>query len=95
MKTRRKYGIRRGDFENVYALVYVDDGELPDDFERITRKEAESLARDEVDRRIYDPSYVGHAMDVVLPLWAYKEMRTRGVIPYYDLVGRVAENVGT
>ena len=59
------------DFANTYNVYYTDetmDGfEVPDEWERITRKEAERLVRRERWRREYDTSSSGYASAWIYP----------------------------
>lgn len=61
-------------FANTYALVYTETTNeeqqaLSEGYDRITRKEAESLCRAERDRREHDEAFSGFADSVVLPIW--------------------------
>ena len=69
----RHYFIMRGGFANVYALRYTETPEQDAEatqagYERITRKEAEALARRERERRTFDPSFGGYADAQIWPL---------------------------
>lgn len=64
---RTKYFIDRGDFRNQYGLCYTTDGFEPKGMERITRKEAETYAREEARRRVNDPSSSGYADQYIYP----------------------------
>lgn len=59
------------DFGNCYNLYYAECPEdfaaLPEDAERITRRKAEQLCRDEKDRRKYDESFSGYADTIITP----------------------------
>ena len=63
----RQYYVMRGDFYNKSQLVYTDDTELPAPYERITRKEAEKLARAEAKRRKDDANFAYYADEYVYP----------------------------
>lgn len=62
-----KYFIFKGDFGNQYSLCYTKDGSEPTGAERITRKEAERYALDEVRRQKEEPMSSGYADDYVWP----------------------------
>ena len=62
----RKYFVKRGGFANVYSLCHTD-GMEPGGWERITRKEAEDLARAEARRQKEDPSFACYADSFVFP----------------------------
>lgn len=70
----KKYFVVRGNFGNVYALYWADTPELeamlPKSAERITRKEAEELARDELYRRKHEPYSSGYAHAAIYPAFA-------------------------
>ena len=59
-------------FGNTYSLMYADTEEdlklIPEDAERITRKEAESLCARENYRRKYDSSFSGYADNIIYPV---------------------------
>ena len=59
------------DFGNCYCLLYAEYPEdfaaLPDGAERITRREAVQLCREEKYRRKYDDSSSGYASNVITP----------------------------
>lgn len=59
------------DFGNTYTLLYAECPEdfaaLPENAERITRREAIQLCRDENERRKYDQSFSGYASTVITP----------------------------
>lgn len=64
----KHYYIKRGDFANCYALRYAEDGDtIPAGFDRITRKDAEQLARREKQRRKDDPNFSGYADAEIKP----------------------------
>lgn len=69
----KHYYIMRGPFSNVYALRYTETPEQEAEatragYERITRKEAEALARRERKRRTNNPSFAGYADAQIWPL---------------------------
>lgn len=59
------------DFGNTYNLYYAECPEdfaaLPEGAERITRREAEQLCREENDRRKYEKSFSGYADSRIYP----------------------------
>lgn len=59
-------------FGNTYNLLYADTQEelkmIPEDAERITRKEAEALCAQENYRRKYDRSMSGYADSMIYPV---------------------------
>lgn len=59
------------DFGNTYTLLYAECPEdfaaLPENAERITRREAIQLCRDEKERRKYDQSFSGYASTIITP----------------------------
>ena len=65
------------DFGNTYNLLYADTEDelkmIPEDAERITRKEAESLASMENYRRKYDGSFSGFADNAIYPVTMTQE----------------------
>lgn len=91
--SKRKYYILRGRFANEFNLCYENDA-LPEEWERITRREAEGFARGEAWRRKYDQGFSGRAPQYILPYsvaislgeWAMSGME-RGYD--YTLSGRV------
>lgn len=69
----KRYYIMRGPFSNVYALRYTETPEqdaeaIQTGYERITRKEAEALARRERKRRELNPMFSGYADAEIWPL---------------------------
>lgn len=68
---RRAYYVRYPrDFANEYSLRYTVGGaelSVNDGWERITRREAEQLARAERARRRWDPSFSGYADADIYP----------------------------
>lgn len=67
----KKYYIVRGNFANIYSLFWAEGPEmeklLPEDAERISRKEAERLAAAENYRRKHTPSSSGYADIAIYP----------------------------
>lgn len=80
MSTRKSYFVRYyRDFANTYHLRWAPQdnkdaiAQLEEaGFEKITRKEAESLVTDEKYRRKYDSSMSGYADDTIIP-WCFDE----------------------
>jgi hypothetical protein len=97
----KKYYVRYWkDFANTYSLFYTENSEqeklLPENAERITRKEAEQLCRDENYRRKSDQAFSHFADNLIFPIdfnadveYAYDENRF-----YIDgfIVNRVKRN---
>lgn len=55
-------------FGNTYRLYYAPAGEpVPDEWERITRKDAIKLCTDERYRRRTDPAFSGYADEYIFP----------------------------
>lgn len=68
----KKYYLAQTDFYNRYALVWADDAHpIPAGagWERISRKTAERLCKEEADRRRYNPACSGYAPELVGPWW--------------------------
>lgn len=66
----KRYYIVRGRAGNEYDLIWTDETNrhaLPDKAERITRAEAYKLAREERNRRRYDPAFAGYACGCIYP----------------------------
>jgi len=62
------YVCRYNNFSNTYCLYHAPAGFLvPENWERITRKEAEALARAERQRRENDPAFSGFADASIYP----------------------------
>lgn len=59
------------DFGNTYSLFYAECPEdfaaLPENAQKITRKEAEQLCREENERRRDDPDFSGRADNMIYP----------------------------
>jgi hypothetical protein len=69
----KKYYIKRGEFANMYDVVYAEtEAETAqaeaEGYERITRKEAEHLCRAEREREQYDAAFSGYASSEILPI---------------------------
>ena len=70
---RRQYYIHYyKNFGNTYDLIYADTEDdltlIPEDAERITRKEAEAFCSRENYRRKCDPSFSGFADNMIYPV---------------------------
>lgn len=68
--TRRAYYVRYHRFANEYSLRYTVGGaelSIDDGWERITRRDAERLARAERERRRWEPSRSGYADAYIYP----------------------------
>ena len=68
----KKYYVMQGPFSNVYALRFTQTEEQAAEaarngYERITRREAEALARRERQRRKDNPSFSGYADAEIWP----------------------------
>lgn len=98
---RRHYYVKRGNWSNVYSLRWTDspDGDAAAQvlgYERITRAEALQLARAEIDRRLHDPGFSGHADARVYPLDtitrgdALDDISTATAAPGYNLIAERA-----
>ena len=91
---KRKYYASSGQFANQYRLFYIEnDSEkelLPKNAVRITRKEAQELARAESRRRHYDRAFSGFADFYVRPAF----VKGCGDPDDYKVVNRIAEYVG-
>lgn len=56
------------DFSNCYALYWAEQGvAVPQDWERITRREAESLCRKERSARHFTPAFASYADAYIFP----------------------------
>lgn len=64
----KHYFVKYGDFANTYALRFSEDVKDAPGWERLTRKEAEALARRERQRRKEDPNFSGYADAEITPL---------------------------
>lgn len=81
-----KYFIERTEWSNSYSLWYTTDGTEPEGAERITRKEAIKLAREESKRRNENPSFAYFADAYIFPYYTpdgYKDMY--GETDYYEI----------
>ena len=89
----RKYYVAYGQFGNQYRLFYTEsDSEmkfLPKNAERISRKEAQKLAREESYRRKFDRAFSGYADSCVYPA----VVKGCGDPDDYKVVNRIAEYV--
>lgn len=69
----KKFYVWFGDFSNIYDIVWAETPEQVEEaenngYERITRKEAESLCAEENRRRKENPSFSGYASNVIYPV---------------------------
>ena len=92
---KKHYWVRRGDFANQYTLGYTETAEQEEwaeqaGCERITRKEAEQLCRDERYRERHDSAFSGYADSVILPVW-YPADRDWRDDPKCTLCGYIVE----
>ena len=92
----KKYYIVRGNFANVYTLSWADgpemEAKLPENAERISRKEAERLAAAENYRRKYTPSSAGYADNAIYPAGTRWDFCPEGD-PRYQKIGYIWEKV--
>ena len=68
----KKYYISSTDFINCYSLCWADDSHpIPEGagWERIARRVAEYLCREEINRRRYNQACSGYAPVVIGPWW--------------------------
>lgn len=62
------YYIKRGEFANQYDLCHAPSAEkLPEEWERIPRRDAIRYAAQEADRREYNNAMSGYAPALVMP----------------------------
>lgn len=90
----RKYWVQYWrNFGNTYNLFYTENPEeesmLPENAERITRKEALKLAREESDRRKYDEAFAYYAPETIAPLSVEDIVNNS----HYQLIGRIWERI--
>lgn len=90
----RKYWVQYWrNFGNTYNLFYTENPEeesmLPGNAERITRKKALQLAREESDRRKYDEAFAYYAPETIVPINVEDIVNNR----HYKLIGRIWERV--
>lgn len=88
----RKYWVQYWrNFGNTYNLFYTENPEeesmLPKNAERITRKKALQLAREESDRRKFDGAFAYYAPETIAPL-SVKDIVNNS---HYQLIGRIWE----
>lgn len=90
---RRKYFVHYYlDFGNTYHLFYTDDGTDLENCERITRKEAERLARRETQRKKDNYAFANYADEYIYPYDMTEDERYRCTWDDdYIIVGRVVE----
>lgn len=90
----RKYWVQYWrDFANTYNLYYTENPEeesmLPGNAERITRKKALQLAREESDRRKFDRAFAYYASATIAPLSVEDIVNNS----HYQLIGRIWERI--
>lgn len=88
----RKYWVQYWrNFGNTYNLFYTENPEeesmLPGNAERITRKKALQLAREESDRRKFDGAFAYYASATIAPLSVEDIVNNS----HYQLIGRIWE----
>lgn len=90
----RKYWVQYWrNFGNTYNLFYTENPEeesmLPGNAERITRKKALQLAREESDRRKFDGAFAYYAPETIAPLSVEDIVNNS----HYQLIGRIWERI--
>lgn len=90
----RKYWVQYWrNFGNTYNLFYTENPEeesmLPGNAERITRKKALQLAREESDRRKYNGAFAYYAPETIAPLSVEDIVNNS----HYQLIGRIWERI--
>ena len=90
----RKYWVQYWrNFGNTYNLFYTENPEeesmLPGNAERITRKKALQLAREESDRRKFDGAFAYYAPETIAPL-SVEDIANNS---HYQLIGRIWERI--
>lgn len=90
----RKYWVQYWkSFANTYNLFYTENPEeesmLPGNAERITRKKALQLAREESDRRKFDGAFAYYAPETIAPLSVEDIVNNS----HYQLIGRIWERI--
>lgn len=90
----RKYWVQYWrNFGNTYNLFYTEKPEeesmLPGNAERITRKKALQLAREESDRRKFDGAFAYYAPETIAPLSVEDIVNNS----HYQLIGRIWERI--
>lgn len=90
----RKYWVQYWrNFGNTYNLFYTENSEeesmLPENAERITRKKALQLAREESDRRKFDGAFAYYAPETIAPLSVEDIVNNS----HYQLIGRIWERI--
>lgn len=90
----KKYIIQYGEFSNTYALRYIESGEeIPEGWERITKKEAVQLCRREIERREYNNAFSRYGDATIIP-YDYDDYELYIVNdPRYKLVNHIWEKV--
>jgi hypothetical protein len=93
----KKFYIVRGRFSNEYSLFYAENAAdfaaLPESAEQITRKQAQRLARDEVERRKYDRAFSGYADSAIYPAALIDAKDAVSNESRYTLKNRIFERV--
>lgn len=81
-------------FGNTYRLWYTENSDeeklLPETAERITRKKALQLAREESDRQKFDEAFAYYADSEIYPIGSVCDIENN---PHYQCVGRIWERV--
>lgn len=90
----RKYWVQYWrNFGNTYNLFYTENPEeesmLPKNAERITRKKALQLAREESDRRKFDGAFAYYASATIAPIGERDIVNNH----HYKLIGRIWERI--
>lgn len=90
----RKYWVQYWrNFGNTYNLFYTENPEeesmLPGNAERITRKKALQLAREESDRRKFNGAFAYYAPETIAPLSVEDIVNNS----HYQLIGRIWERI--
>lgn len=90
----RKYWVQYWrNFGNTYNLFYTENPEeesmLPGNAERIMRKKALQLAREESDRRKFDGAFAYYAPETIAPLSVEDIVNNS----HYQLIGRIWERI--
>ena len=89
----KKYFVKYYGFSNVYDLVYTTNKEQEkqaekEDYERITRKQAEKLISREKERRQYDQAFSGYAPIIIYPIDFNAETENEN---NFTICGNIAE----
>ena len=90
---RRYYVEYYADLANTYSLYYAEaDAAVPETWERITRKDAERLARKERQARKFNSAFAFRADDAIYPA-GYPDTKDILDDPRYRLIGCIWERV--